>query len=64
MKRMRECDTFWKVTYVQGNDWGEEPYETYKICYTEEELQHCLKWLDYYVYDIRVEKVTRYEFNK
>ena len=64
MKRMRECDTFWKVTYVQGNDWGEEPYVTYKICYTEEELQHCLKWLDYYVYDIRVEKVTRYEFNK
>lgn len=30
----------------------------------EEDLQHCLNSLDYYTYDVEIEKVTRYEFNK
>lgn len=64
MKRMIECDTFWKVTYIQGNDWGEESYKVQKMCFSEEELQRCLSRLNYYTFDICIEKVTRYDFNK
>lgn len=64
MKRMKECDTFWVVTYMQGNDWGLKPYKEEQICHTEEELQYCLSHLDYYTYDIEIKRVTEYEFNK
>lgn len=72
MKRMKECDTFWVVTYMKGNDWGLKPYKEEQICHTEEELQYCLNrldyytydCLDYYTYDIEIKKVTEYEFNE
>lgn len=64
MKRLEECDSHWRLNYMQGNDWGIKPHKEEMICYTEEELQRKLDSLDYYTYDIWVEKVVLYEFNK
>lgn len=64
MKRMKECETFWIVKYMQGNDWGVNPHKEKEICYTEEELQRCLDCLDYYTYDIEIERVTQYDFGR
>lgn len=64
MKRMKKYDTFWVVTYMQGNDYGSRPYKEVEKCFTEEQLQNCLDSLDYYTYDVEIEKVTRYEFSK
>lgn len=64
MKKMEEYDTFYVVTYMQGNDYGIKPHKEEEICRTKEELQNCLDCLDYYTYDVEIERVTRYEFNK
>lgn len=64
MKRMEEYDTFWVVTYMQGNDYGIKPHEEKEICRTKEELQKCLDCLDYYTYDVEIERVTRYDFGQ
>lgn len=62
MAKLKKEESFWKVTYEVGNDWGEDFYNEVETFTKEEDAIDFIESvnLDYYNRIIRIEEVAEY----